>query len=99
MTNCTLSERVCEEVLRAGWSPCPEELEGVQGPADGRMLAELGVGGARVFEYAFMVKKTVTKELGGRSANFGSPAFLKRGRAWSEAKSFISNMNGLPEAS
>jgi hypothetical protein len=81
-------------VLRAWSSTWLDELAGVRGPA-----LVLGVGGARVFEYAFIVKKTVTKALEGRSAFLGSPVFLKRGRDWSEAKSSFSNMNGLLEAS
>jgi hypothetical protein len=58
-------------------------------------LMELGVGGARVLKYVFMVKKTVTRALGGRSASLGSPGFLKRGKEGSPTKSSFVNMKEL----
>jgi hypothetical protein len=39
-----------------------------------------------------MVKKTVTRALGGRSASFGSPGFLKRGKEGRPTKSSFVNM-------
>jgi hypothetical protein len=58
-------------------------------------LREPGVGGARVLKYVFMVKKTVTRALGGRSASFGSSCFLKRGKEGRVTKSSFVNMKEL----